>query len=279
MDKIKRIIKKVIPPIFLDIVNRFKVKSDNIDLVLWSGPHRNWEEVVILTSGYDQSEILESCKRSLLKVKNGEAAYERDSVLFDEIQYSWPVLASLLRVASENEGKLRVLDFGGSLGSSYFQNKDFLKAADITWCIVEQEHFVSCGRENFENSELKFYDSVDQCLDENSIDVLLLSSVIQYLEDPFQFIQGILKHRFKYILFDRTTFTDLSESKIMLQTVHEVIYAASYPCWFISEAKFLALMQDTYSLVAEFESVCDGQSKVINDIKVTWKGFLYQTEF
>ena len=279
MDKIKRIIKKVIPPIFLDVVNKFKAKSAQEDLVLWTGPYPTWEEVALLTGGYNQSEILESCRRSLLKVKNGDAVYERDSVLFDEIQYSWPVLASLLRVASENEGKLRVLDFGGSLGSSYFQNKGFLQATDITWCIVEQEHFVGCGRENFENSELKFYDSIDHCLDENSIDVLLLSSVIQYLDDPFQFLHGILKHRFKYILFDRTCFTDLSESKIMLQKVPKVIYEASYPCWFISEPKFLDLMKDTYSLIAEFESVCDGPSQVINEMKATWKGFLYQTEY
>ena len=31
--------------------------------------------------------VLEKCKNALLKVKNGEAAYERDSVLFNQIQY------------------------------------------------------------------------------------------------------------------------------------------------------------------------------------------------
>jgi hypothetical protein len=52
-------------------------------------------------------------------VKTGEAVYERDSVLFDEIQYSFPVIAALLRVASANKGKLNVLDFGGSEKSHY----------------------------------------------------------------------------------------------------------------------------------------------------------------
>ena len=59
------------------------------------------------------------------KVKNGEAVYERDSVLFDEIQYSWGLLAGLEKAALEHDGKLCVLDFGGSLGSTYYQNKQF----------------------------------------------------------------------------------------------------------------------------------------------------------
>ena len=45
-------------------------------------------------------------------MKNGEAVYERDSVLFDEIQYSWGLLAGLQKAALENDGKLCVLDFG-----------------------------------------------------------------------------------------------------------------------------------------------------------------------
>ena len=52
--------------------------------------------------------------------------YERDSVLFDTIRYSWPLLSDLLRAASEDQNHLSVLDFGGSLGSSYYQNRVFL---------------------------------------------------------------------------------------------------------------------------------------------------------
>jgi putative methyltransferase (TIGR04325 family) len=38
------------------------------------------------------------------------------------------------------------LDFGGSLGSSYFQNKKFLDALRLVeWNVVEQENFVATG--------------------------------------------------------------------------------------------------------------------------------------
>ena len=56
------------------------------------------------------------------KVKNGETVYERDSVIFDQIEYSWPVLTGLMCAAAQNSGCLKVLDFGCSLGSSNLEN-------------------------------------------------------------------------------------------------------------------------------------------------------------
>lgn len=40
----------------------------------------------------------------MLKIASREAAYERDSVLFDKVQYSFPVLGGLLRAAIANGG-------------------------------------------------------------------------------------------------------------------------------------------------------------------------------
>lgn len=42
------------------------------------------------------SPILQTVKNSLLKVKNAEIVYERDSVIFDEIEYSWQLLTGLM---------------------------------------------------------------------------------------------------------------------------------------------------------------------------------------
>mgnify|MGYP001500873774 CR=1 FL=1 len=58
------------------------------------------------------------CLKENLKisiVKNGEAVYERDLVLFDYIEFYWPVLSGVMWVAARNNGRLNVLDYGGSL--------------------------------------------------------------------------------------------------------------------------------------------------------------------
>lgn len=272
MAAIAQIFKKLIPPIFLDLRKLGLPKKSPNQELLWIGPYSTWEEASKHCTGYDQEEILERCKSSLLKVKNGEAVYERDSVLFHEIQYSWPILASLQRVALENKGSLNVLDFGGSLGSSYFQNRVFLGSVDLTWNIVEQEHFVSCGKEFFEDQTLRFYNSIDACLAERKIDVILLSSVLQYIPDPYDLIKKIDSLYIPYIILDRTAVTEMEDDFIAVQQVPDQIYKASYPCYFFSKNSLLSSFQ-SYSDLAWFDSGFTTPS-IINQIEAKWLGYL-----
>ena len=123
----------------------------------WFGNYSSWNEAQAQTTGYDTDLILNKVLIALLKVKNGEAVYERDSVNFDEIQYSWGTLSGLLLSSQANKGYLTVLDFGGSLGSGYFQNKNALKyVTNLKWNIIEQTHFVKSGKEHFSNHQLFF---------------------------------------------------------------------------------------------------------------------------
>ena len=92
--------------------------------------------------------------------------------MFDEIQYSWPVLAGLLEAALMNEGRLNVLDFGGALGSSYYQNLKFLEEVkQITWNIIEQEKFVECGKKEFETEELRFFYNIEDASQNGELNV------------------------------------------------------------------------------------------------------------
>lgn len=274
MAAITSIFKKLIPPIFLDLVKLGLPKKSPKQDLLWSGPFPNWEEASKECTGYDQAEILERCKSSLLKVKNGEAVYERDSVIFDEIQYSWPVLACLQKAALESKGKLTVLDFGGSLGSSYFQNRAFLGSVDLTWCIVEQEHFVACGKEFFENQSLKFYENIEACLAENKVNVALLSSVLQYIPAPYEIIKKIVSLNIPYIVIDRTAVTCLEDDFIAIQRVPGEIYNASYPCYFFSGEKLLNAFSG-YSNITWFDSGFTNPY-LINQTEAKWLGYLFK---
>lgn len=130
---ISKFIEKFLPPIMVDIIRKIIFIKYG-----WHGNYSTWEAAQKDSTGYDAPEILQKVRSSLLKVKKGEAVYERDSVIFEEIQYSWPLLAGLMYAAAKSGGVLKVLDFGGSLGSSYFQNKKFLDGLkDVVWCIVE----------------------------------------------------------------------------------------------------------------------------------------------
>lgn len=206
--------------------------------------------------GYSSNSILERVKTSSLAVKEGRAIFERDSVLFDHIEYSWPILAALLWIASQRNNRLHVLDFGGSLGSGYRQNRGFLGSLEnLSWSVVEQPHFVECGKQQFEDEVLRFFPDVASCLRFGRPDVVLFSSVVQYLEKPYEVLEGVLGHGIDFLLFDRTPFIEASADKLCVQKVSGRIYTASYPAWFLSHDRFLKFFEDRYSILEEFENL------------------------
>jgi putative methyltransferase (TIGR04325 family) len=221
----------------------------------YSGDYASWDEARSSSTGYDTDLILTKVRDALLKVKRGEARAERDSILFDHIEYSFPVLAALLRVALENSATLSVLDFGGSLGSTYFQVREFLPPLQrLEWSIVEQPRFVACGKQEFENEELAFFDSIDHCLEKRRPQVLLLSGVLSYLPDPYLFLADLPRHAFSTVVVDITPFFETT-SRLVVQRVPAEVYPASYPAWILSRARFLRAMDSHYQAIAEFESM------------------------
>jgi putative methyltransferase (TIGR04325 family) len=248
--KIAKKIKAWLPPAIIDIYRKY------CDRYGFFAGYENWAEAAAPASGYDSAVILEKVKNALLKVKNGEALYERDSVLFDKTEYSWPLLTCLLYVAAENDGRLNLLDFGGSLGSTYYQNLNFLKnLSALSWNIVEQDNFAECGKKYFADSQLHFYKNIATCLDENKSQVALLSGSLQYLETPFVLLKEIMDEKIGYIIIDRLPINFVGDI-ITLQKVNPIIYDASYPAWILSESSLLKFFRDQhYSLIADFDAL------------------------
>lgn len=260
---------------FLSLFNKLFVKKNN-DALYWYGEFNSWNEALTECTGYNSDLILNTCLNSLLKVKSGEYKYERDSVLFDEIQYSFGLLTGLLSSTIENNNELNVLDFGGSLGSTYFQNKDLRCFKSIKWSIVEQEKFVKCGKDYFENEELKFYYSIKECLSNRSPNVIILSSVLQYIEDYIEIIKQINEIRFDYIIIDRTTFIKGATHRIVKQEVPDWIYKASYPVHLFKLDDFISLFTN-YEVVTYFNSFCDPVKHDLEDnAEINWKGIILQ---
>lgn len=261
-----KFIKSLIPPIALNIFKRIKSSKYG-----WQGNYKSWEEAQNTSTGYDSDEIIKKVRSSLLKVKNGEAVYERDSVIFDEIQYSWQLLSGLMFASAKSAGILKVLDFGGSLGSTYYQNKKFLDRLDsVSWSIVEQKHFVDVGRADFENERLKFYYDVKSCITKEKPNILLVSSVLQYIEKPYELLDELLKNDFEFVIFDRTPFNIEKKDIIRIQTVPAFIYTASYPCWFFDWNTLLNYLENKYKLVEVFDAL-DGKSD-----EYEFKGFVLE---
>lgn len=246
----KKQLKPFVPPFFLDLLSKNKMSK-------WQGNFDSWQEAIKNSDGYDNPDIFNKIKSAALSVRNGEFPFERDSVLFDQIQYSWPILTGLLWCALKENSTLNVIDYGGSLGSSYHQNKKFLSSIEFSWNIIEQKHFVDFGQKNLTNDNLSFYENIDQCMQDKDINICLLSSVLPYIESPYDLINEIHTKNIKYVLIDKTFFIKGKKDRICVQEVPSNIYKASYPCRIFAEESFFNFLKKRYKVVETFELKSD----------------------
>lgn len=222
--------------------------------ICFAGAYATWAAAAQDATGYNAPIILERTRAAMLKVKSGEAIFERDSVIFDQPEWPWPVLACLLKIAIGNGGRLSVLDFGGALGSTYFTCRRFFQSdVEMRWSVIEQPSYVACGRREFQDEQVRFYGTIDECLAHEQPQVLLISGTLQFLEDPWGLLAMLASKPIGYLLIDRTTvFRDSTPDRLTVQTVPESIYPASYPCWMLSYPRLKQILAQAYEVVAEF---------------------------
>jgi putative methyltransferase (TIGR04325 family) len=191
--------------------------------------------------------------------------------------FSWPLLAGLMWAANISDSTLRVVDFGGALGSTYFQNRRFFKhLVDLKWCVVEQEHFVEIGQRELSSTCLGFFRHIDEAKKVADANILVCSSSLQYLEKPYEMIQDIIKHEFEFIFLDRTAIVDGTKDRLTLQIVPDFIYKASYPCWFFAELNLVTPFLENYELIESFTAFVGDRTKIDGVSIAGDKGFLFK---
>jgi putative methyltransferase (TIGR04325 family) len=99
--------------------------------------------------------------------------------------------------------------------------------------------------------------------------VIVLSSVLQYIEEPFKLLEIIKTLPCKYLIIDRTPFIK-GKNRITIQRVNPKIYKGSYPCWFFSETEFLNFMTGSYKMITEFTSLDRA------NIQSEFKGYIFE---
>lgn len=233
-----------VPPLFL------KLYLSYIKQYGWFGNFRNWEDAKKATAGYYDTSIAEKARQSTRKVVEGKAAFERDTVLFQEHEYQWD-LFGVFKFIQQNTGfPLHVIDFGGALGSFYHRNHRLFDPLP-RWTIVEQENYVEIGRREFADNQLRFAYTIDEAAATMPVSCAFFAGVIQYLENPYYFFGKAASYRIPYIVIYDTPFSYTSEDIICVQKVSPRIYSASYPCRFLQREKFLGKLKEHYEWFAD----------------------------
>jgi putative methyltransferase (TIGR04325 family) len=257
------------PPLVLDLVRRATGRT-----TVFKGPYSDWERATADAQGYDAAEVLNRVGDAARKVLRGEAPYERDGMLFDHVEYSFPVLSTLLLAAARHQRNLTVLDIGGSLGSSYRDCRPLLGIAidRVRWLVVEQPALVDLGRMELQTEELRFFPTIAEAVRDATPSVVLLSSVLQYLPLPWATLDEVQTCQPSFIVIDRTIINDSPTSSVYVQCVPRRMYKASYPVWSLSRERIMQQLAPAFDLVSEHGSL---QFPALGRIASTFEGFIF----
>lgn len=234
----------------------------------------SWGAAEAAAGGYDEDSILQRVCAATDEVVAGRAAFERDAVTFDQPEYRWELASALLRSAAMH-GRLSVLDFGGSLGSSYRQHARLFAGIPTTWGVVEQPAFVEAGQA-YADDTLRFYPSISSCVEGIAPHAAVLSSVLQYLPDPDAVLAAVADCGVDVIVIDRTPFLDDTDvTTPHLPTVQHVpteIYQASYAAWLLSQRRLLAAVPG-WTVLATFPSI-EPDMRTTGGTGFSWSGLI-----
>lgn len=240
------------------------------------GNYDSWEDACRECNGYDDKTIIETVSKAVEKISSGGGIWERDGVVFDEPKYNYPICASILKCALQNEDrKVRILDIGGSLGSTYFQNRKYLAdVIKLEYVIAEQDNFVTYGKKNLENKTLRFIYSSDDFEKYGRFDIALLSASLQYIEQYEEIMIKLIKTKPRYIILDRIPIS--GRSRICIETVPERIYKSSYPLRIFSENEITDLLGSAYTLIEKDVSSVGDSSVYFVDGQADYQYFVFE---
>ena len=241
-------LKLIFPNFILKIINKLFKRN-----ITFTGDYRSWPAALKASLSYDDNKIFLKSRESFLQVINKKAKYERDSVLFYSESINYPLINILKKIQKTKRSCLNVLDFGGSFGSTYFQNYSILKNKNkFDWAIIEKPRIVKFMKKIKLEDNLSFYLSVSNYVTKYRPDIVIFSGVIQYLRKPNKIINYFIKKKVKNFFFLKTPFF-YDKEVIKVQNVPSYIYKSSYPIIILNESRFLKLFTDNnYKIIPNF---------------------------
>lgn len=217
----------------INLIFRFSGK------IYFSNEKKNWLSAVKSSKSYSDEVIFNKIKKIYdnLSDKNLEF-YERDGLILrhkpDEED-----LIKFLKDKIDINNTFEVLDYGGSLGSRFFSNFNFIKNNKIKWNIVEQKNFVQYGNKFLQNDVLSFYNNLEECLSKKKVNCVIFSGSLQYLENYDEILKKIKTFGIRYIFLDNLPLANYAKHRIFVQNISKKIYKSSYPIRIFSKEFFL----------------------------------------
>jgi putative methyltransferase (TIGR04325 family) len=256
MKRLREDFKLFIPPIVLIGARRVRALFQGQQLSAFEGPYSSWQGAMAASDdGWDSIDVLEKTLDLSLKMRDGLIEFQQDLIEYNRIIYSETILAFLAMASGMHGNSIEIVDFGGSLGTNFTQNKKILRHliddGKCKWNVVERPPTVKIGRNYFEDKSLQFFVSLDELMARNGYvpTSFLFSGSTQCIEQPFVLLDEIIDRGANLIAFDRLFVSPNAQHEIFIQ--HHM--GTTYPTWCFSRNLFVETIESKgLSFVEEF---------------------------
>ena len=192
---------------------------------------KNWESAVAGSSGYQSPQTISTIEGSDPVVDKGTIKL---SFLGNRyLQVSSAILSGLNPEKMKLDSTIRVLDIGGGLGEYFFLLQSNLSNLKFEWLILETPALCQLATSKHANSlGVSWTDTLND--KHQTFDIVLLSSVIQYVEKPFELIEMAIQ-KAPLLIFNRMPLSKDPNNLVCIQRPGLLETKGSYPVHILSE--------------------------------------------
>ena len=240
-------LKDFIPPIVMKLARRSRQSQKIYD---------SYEDAqAVCKSGYEEDDL-------------ANVVYEKTKIYRDSLIKQHPFVAEITTLRTivglslaNRCNELNIIDFGGACGAHYFISKIILgERVKLRWHVVETPKMVSKAVA-LEDGQLKFFDDLQKARYAfDRVDLVFSSCALQYVPQPYQFLEKLIELRADNIFVTRVGLSTLSRELIVVQKSNLSANGpgsipkgmqdsvVQYPVTFARKDKFEGIISQKYSI-------------------------------
>jgi putative methyltransferase (TIGR04325 family) len=281
MQKITKIIKKILPPfLFKFILNN----SPYFGFTIWKYAPDKFD-TVISTDGWNLESIAaiqvskwENYKNRIKSTNAIGLNHESDNFGLTNDPFFHNLLVSfayVLGLSAISKKSIKVLDWGGGIGHYGLLSEELFKSTNLKIDYYCYDFPVFCSAGQKINPNYTFFNN-ENMIKGFEFDLIVASSSIWYEKDWKNGVNKLCNYNPEYLYITRMIFTNKGESYVALQKPKQKGYKTEYLFWVINEFDFVSYTSSkNYKLIREFEF-----GEPIPIFKApqqgTYKGFLFK---
>jgi putative methyltransferase (TIGR04325 family) len=199
------------------------------------------------TQTYDNSNLIEYIFNKAKQARK-ISHYEQDSIIFNKPRPNKLFIDFLLYDYIEKiqlNKKIKVLDYGGSFGNTFFSLENYLNLK-FDWNVFDQKKKIQLAKKTKVFKPVNFIYK-HEIKKNYYYDIVLFSTSLQYMDDPLLVLKE-LRNTSKIILINNLILSDTKKNYLRIERPDPTIYNYTYPCWFLSKANFLNSLKDYYKI-------------------------------